>query len=74
MQDAVVSSSATRASADGGELLHFRWRIGDHEAEGVDVMHFDADGRIEDNRVMVRPLSAVLALRDAAFSQLPPDS
>jgi hypothetical protein len=26
---------------------------------------------IEDYRVMVRPLSAVVALRDAAFSRLP---
>jgi hypothetical protein len=31
----------------------------------------DADGLIEDHRVMVRPLSAVLALRDAVFAQLP---
>ena len=41
------------------------------EGEGVDMMRFDEDGLIEDYRVMVRPLSAVVALRDAAFSQLP---
>ena len=58
-------------SSDGAEVLHFLWRLGDTEGEGVDMMRFDGDGLIEDYRVMVRPLSAVVALRDAAFSQLP---
>ena len=58
-------------SNDGAEVLHFLWRLGDTEGEGVDMMRFDGDGLIEDYRVMVRPLSAVVALRDAAFSQLP---
>ncbi len=58
-------------SGGGGELLHFTWRIGDQEAEGVDLMHFDEAGLIDDYRVMVRPLSALIALRDAVFSQLP---
>ena len=58
-------------SDDGGELLHFTWRIGAHEAEGVDIMHFDDAGLIDDYRAMVRPLSALIALRDAAFSDLP---
>ena len=38
------------------------------EGQGVDMMRFDGDGLIEDYRVMVGPLSAVVALRDAAFS------
>jgi hypothetical protein len=58
-------------SSDGAEVLHFLWRLGDTEGEGVDMMRFDEEGLIEDYRVMVRPLSAVVALRDAAFSQLP---
>jgi SnoaL-like domain len=58
-------------SSDGAEVLHFLWRLGDTEGEGVDMMRFDRDGLIQDYRVMVRPLSAVVALRDAAFSQLP---
>ena len=58
-------------STDGAEVLHFLWRLGDTEGEGVDMMRFDADGLIEDYRVMVRPLSAVVALRDAAFSRAP---
>jgi hypothetical protein len=59
------------SSSDGAELLHFLWSLGDREGEGVDMLRFDKDGLIEDYRVMVRPLSAVVALRDAAFSQLP---
>jgi hypothetical protein len=58
------------SSADGSELLHFVWRLDDRDGEGVDMMYFDADGLIDDYRVMVRPLSAVQALRDAAFAQL----
>jgi hypothetical protein len=58
-------------SSDGTEVLHFRWRLRDAEGEGVDMMSFDGNGLIEDYRVMVRPLSAVVALRDAAFTQLP---
>jgi hypothetical protein len=58
-------------SRDGAEVLHFLWRLGGTEGEGVDMMRFDKDGLIDDYRVMVRPLSAVVALRDAAFSQLP---
>jgi len=61
----------TCTSSDGAEVLHFLWRLGDKEGEGVDMMRFDDDRLIEDYRVMVRPLSAVVALRDAAFSQLP---
>jgi hypothetical protein len=61
------------ASADGREGLHARWRLGDHEVEGIDMLRFDAQGLIEDYIVMVRPMSAVLALRDAVWSQLAED-
>jgi hypothetical protein len=57
---------------DGGEVLHFRWRIGDREGEGIDMVAFDDAGLIDRFTVMIRPLSAVLALRDAVFSQLQP--
>ncbi len=58
-------------STEGGEVLHLVWRLEDHEVERVDMLHFDANGLVEDYRVMIRPLSAVVALRDAVFSQLP---
>jgi hypothetical protein len=60
-------------SAEGGELLHFQWRLGDRMVEGVDMMHFDANGLIDEYCVMIRPLSALEAMRDAVFSRLPVD-
>jgi ketosteroid isomerase-like protein len=59
------------SSPEDGDVLHFVWRVRGRDGEGVDMLHFDADGLIDDYRVMVRPLSAVEALRDAAFAQLP---
>jgi hypothetical protein len=61
----------TYTSDDGGEILHFRWRLGDREVEGIDMLRFDTQGLLEDYTVMVRPLSAVQGLRDAVWSQLP---
>src|SRR5215211_6658533 len=50
-EDLAFTESYT--SPDGGEILEFRWRIGSLEAEGVDILHFDGAGLIEDYRVMV---------------------
>ena len=55
---------------DGSTVLHFRTRVGDREVEGIDMIRPGADGLIEDFTVMVRPLSAVTALRDAIGAQL----
>lgn len=57
-------------SADGGTVLHFRTRVGDRQVEGIDMIHTNGDGLIDDFTVMVRPLSAALALRDSVGSQL----
>jgi SnoaL-like protein len=55
---------------DGSEVLHFRTRIGERDIEGIDMIHYDAQGMIDDFTVFVRPLSAVNALRDAIGAQL----
>jgi hypothetical protein len=55
---------------DGSEVLHFRTRIGDRDVEGVDMIHYDEQGMIDDFTVFVRPLSAVNALRDAIGAHL----
>jgi limonene-1,2-epoxide hydrolase len=55
---------------DGAEVLHFRTRVGDREVEGIDMVRFDSAGLIEDFTVMVRPLSAALALRDAVGAEI----
>jgi hypothetical protein len=57
-------------SADGGTVLRFRTRVGDREVEGIDLLHFDGEGLIDDFTVFVRPLSAVHALRDSIGARL----
>jgi hypothetical protein len=46
-------------------VLIFEARVGDRELNGVDILRFDADARIEELMVMVRPKSALQALADA---------
>ncbi len=60
---------AEYASNDGA-VLHFRTRVGDREVEGIDMIHTRADGLIDEFTVMVRPLSAAMALRDTVGAQL----
>ena len=50
---------------DGVKALVFKARVGDREVEGLDLLRFDADGKIADFTVMVRPLSATMALAEA---------
>src|SRR5262245_34532420 len=45
--------------------LVFRARVGELDLEGSDFLHLDEDGLIDELVVMVRPLSAALALGDA---------
>jgi hypothetical protein len=45
--------------------LVFRARVDGKELEGIDLLRFDADGRIADFTVLVRPLSATIALAQA---------
>jgi hypothetical protein len=50
--------------------LVFKARVGDREIEGCDFLHTDGDGLIDDFSVMVRPLSAALALAEAMKAEL----
>jgi hypothetical protein len=45
--------------------LVFQARVGDKQIEGSDFLHVDGDGLIDELVVMVRPLSAALALAEA---------
>jgi len=56
--------------ADGKAALVFRARIGDRELEGLDLFRFAADGQIAELTVMIRPLSAVIALAEAVGPKL----
>ena len=49
----------------GGErdvVLEFSAKVGDKDLKGVDMIRFDASGRIVDFEVMVRPASGLQAL------------
>jgi hypothetical protein len=51
-----------------GETAHalvFSARVGENEIQGIDLLRFDGDGRIRDFTVLVRPLSATIALAEA---------
>jgi hypothetical protein len=62
---------AELSSADGSEhALMFRARVGDRELQGCDFLHHDSDGKVDRLTVMVRPLSAALALRDEMAARL----
>jgi hypothetical protein len=49
-------------SGGGVHGLVFRARVGDKQVEGLDLIRDDADGKIADFTVMVRPASALMAL------------
>ena len=51
--------------ADGTKALVFQARVGDRQVEGLDLLRFDEADKIADFTVMVRPLSAAMALAEA---------
>jgi hypothetical protein len=54
--------------------LVFRATIGGREVEGSDFLHADENGSITELTVMVRPLSAVVALAEAMGARLTSDA
>jgi hypothetical protein len=50
--------------------LVFTARIGERDVEGCDFVHINEHGLVDDLCVMVRPLSAVVALADAMRVEL----
>ena len=57
-------------SNEGTRGMIFRARVGDRELEGLDLLRFDDSNQIYDLTVMVRPRSAIEALRLAVGSRL----
>ena len=51
---------------DGPEFaLEFRGRVGDQELQGIDLITLNARGEIQNLDVLMRPVNAVVALREA---------
>jgi ketosteroid isomerase-like protein len=59
------------AEGASDQALVFRARVGDRELQGCDFLHVGEDGLIDELTVMVRPLSAALALTEAMDTALP---
>ncbi|MFP5253696.1 MAG: nuclear transport factor 2 family protein [Actinomycetes bacterium] len=60
------------ASADGRDhVLVFEATVKDKQLEGVDVLHLDEDGLVDDLRVLVRPLSGLNGLVEAMGQAIP---
>jgi hypothetical protein len=57
--------------AEGAQdhALVFKARVGEREIHGCDLLHTNEDGLIDDLTVMVRPLSAAMALGEAMRAQ-----
>lgn len=51
--------------APGRHMLRFKARVGDREVEGVDLIEEGDDGNVERLTVMLRPLSATIAMGEA---------
>lgn len=51
-------------------VLVFEARVGDRSLDGVDILRFDADGRIAEMMVMVRPMSGLNTLAEAMAQRL----
>ena len=45
--------------------LIFKARVGDRELDGLDLLRFDADGKVAELLVMARPMSGLNALAEA---------
>ena len=49
---------------DGAHALIFEARVGDKTLEGLDLIRDDADGRIAELTVMIRPASGLMAVAE----------
>lgn len=52
--------------------LEFAARVGDKTLKGIDLVRFDADGKIAEFEVMVRPATGVMALGEAMKATVGP--
>jgi SnoaL-like domain len=50
--------------------LRFKAKVGDRELEGIDFLELDADGRVAELTVFMRPLSALTAFNEQMKTRL----
>jgi len=51
-------------------VLRFKARVGDRELEGIDFLELDADGRVAELTVFMRPMSALKAFNEQMAARL----
>jgi hypothetical protein len=55
-----------REWTQGAELaLEFTGKVGDLDLQGIDLITLNGDGRVQNLDVLMRPVNAVIALREA---------
>jgi hypothetical protein len=54
--------------SDAAALI-FKARVGEREVDGLDLLRFDADGKVSELMVMVRPMSGLNAVAEAMGRQ-----
>jgi len=59
-----------RVETGATAVLVFEARVGERELQGVDILRFNSDDRVEEMIVMVRPMSGVHALAEAMQAKL----
>jgi hypothetical protein len=65
------SFAYARELTDGDQAcLEFTCTLGDVQVNGIDLIRWDAEGRIVDFKVMVRPMKAMNAVWEAMAAQL----
>lgn len=55
---------------EGAVALHFKATVGDRELEGIDLLELDAEGRVAELTVFMRPLSALTAFNERMGERL----
>lgn len=61
------------ATDDGlNAVLEFSARVGDRQLKGIDLIRFDAEGKIVDFEVMIRPMSGLQALGEQMGQRIGP--
>lgn len=61
---------ARHFDSDAGHVLEFRGSVGDTAFTGVDIIRFDAAGKIADLVVMIRPIAAIMKLGEEAARRM----
>ena len=57
-------------AGDDAEALVFEARVGEREVQGIDMLRFDAEGRIRELTVLIRPLRGLEAVVAAMGREL----